>query len=63
MTLKSHPGMGLKLHEKKDHFGGHDVLWATLCDANEAMTMLKRPAEGGEKRNTTYEEVPEEDFS
>ena len=33
-------GKGLNLHAKKDHHGGHDVLWATECDAASAMSII-----------------------
>jgi hypothetical protein len=39
--LKSHPGKGLNLHEKVDEYGGHDVLWSQLCEANDAMEIFK----------------------
>lgn len=40
LTLESHPGKSLMLLEKKDHFGGHDVLWSGLGPEDKAMEVM-----------------------
>lgn len=40
LTLESHPGKSLMLLEKKDHFGGHDVLWAGLGPEDKAIEVF-----------------------
>lgn len=47
LILKSHPGKGLNLHHHTDIYGGHDVLWAQLCDASQAMSILVEKHENG----------------
>lgn len=37
LTLESHPGKSLMLLEKKDHYEGHDVLWAGLGPEDKAI--------------------------
>lgn len=50
MTLKN--GKALCLHESKDHYGGHDVLWTKIGEADNALKVYKhevdqtKPEEG-----------------
>ena len=39
LTLTRPAGKGLCLHGRKDSYGGHDVLWADLCAAKDAITV------------------------
>ena len=47
LTLASHPGKALVMKDKVDSYGGHDVNWFTIGEADKALEVILKYGKGG----------------